>query len=210
MLKDSFPVNIFCLSPTDVVPNLGVLFNSKFSFTNHVNSVIKSCVANLQDLHHIQCFLSWDVSVMVTNALVSSRLDYCNSLFRSLSSKNITRLQNIQNCLACFVSGASKFSHITPTLKSLYWLPVKQCIIFKTLVLGYKYLTTSKPKYFALYLSLYTSAVKTRCSNPEKMFLKVPFYSSSVHKSKVHFNKFFSYDAPNSNHPCTIMFQKDI
>ena len=48
-LKDSFPVNILgnSLSPKDVVRNLGVLFDSKFSFTNHVNSVIKSCFANL-------------------------------------------------------------------------------------------------------------------------------------------------------------------
>ena len=100
-LKDSFPVNIFgnCLSPMDVVQNLGVLFDSKFSFTNHVNSVIKSCFANLRDLHYIGRFLSYDMSVMVANALVSSHLDYCNSLFRCLSSKNITRLQNIQNCL---------------------------------------------------------------------------------------------------------------
>ena len=35
-----------------------------------------------------------------------------------------------------------------------------------------------------------------RRSNPENMFLKVPFYIPSVHKSKVHFNKSFSYDAP--------------
>ena len=117
-------------------------------------------------------------------------------LFHSLSSKNITRLQNVQNCLAHFVSGASRFPHITPTLKSLHWLPVKQCIIFKTLVLIHKYLTTGKPKCFAPYLSLYTSAVKTRHSNPDKMFLKVPLYSLSVHKSKVHFNKCFSYDTP--------------
>ena len=42
-LSDSFPVNILgnCLSPTDVVRNLGVLFDAKFCFTNHVNSVIK-------------------------------------------------------------------------------------------------------------------------------------------------------------------------
>ena len=48
-LKDSFPVNILgnCFCPTDVVGNLDVLFDSKFSFTNHVNSVIKSCFANL-------------------------------------------------------------------------------------------------------------------------------------------------------------------
>ena len=45
-LKDSFPVNIWgnCLSETDVVHYLGVLFDSKFSFTNHVNSIIKSCL----------------------------------------------------------------------------------------------------------------------------------------------------------------------
>ena len=132
---------------------------------------------------------------MVANALVISRLDYCNSLFHNLSSKNITRLQNIQNCLTRFVPGASIFSHITPTLKSHHWLPVKQRIIFKTLVLIHEYLTTGKPKYFSPYLSLYTSAVTTRCSNPEKMFLKVPFYSSSVRKSKVHFNKCFSHDS---------------
>ena len=73
-LKDSFPVNILgnCLPPKDVVRNLGVLFDSRFSFTNHVNSVIKSCFANFRDLHRIHCFLSYDVSVMGANGLVSS------------------------------------------------------------------------------------------------------------------------------------------
>ena len=166
------------LSPTDVVRNLGVLFDSKFSFTNHVNSVIESCFDNLQDLYRIRCFLSYDVPVMVANALVSSPVDYCNSLFRSFSSKNITRLQNIQNCLARFVSDASRFSQFSPILQSLHWLPVKQRIIVKTLLLIYKFLTTGKPKYFAPYLSLYTSAVTIRHSRPEKMLIKVSFYSS--------------------------------
>ena len=119
--------------------------------------MIKSYFARLRDLHHVQRFLSCDVSVIVKNALVSSCLDYYNSLFHNLSSKNITRLQNIHNCLACFVSGVSRFTHVIPTLKSLQRLPFKPQIIFKTLVLKYKYLTTGKPKYFALYLFLYTS-----------------------------------------------------
>ena len=58
----------------------------QFYFTNHVNSVIKSCFISLRDLHRIRRFLSVDTSVLIANALVSSRLDYCNSLFRSLSS----------------------------------------------------------------------------------------------------------------------------
>ena len=143
-LSDSFPVNILGnrLSPTDVVRNLGVLFD-------HVNSVVKSCFIILRDLHHIRSFLSVDTSVVIANALVSSCLDYCNSLFCSLSSCNATRLQYVQNALAQFVTGASKYTHMTSTLRTLHWLPIRQCIIFKTLVLVYKYPTTGQPKYFA-------------------------------------------------------------
>ena len=132
-----------------------------------------------------------DTSVMIANALVSSRLDYCNSLFRSLSSRNATRLQYVQNALARFVTGASKYTHITSTLRTPHWLPIRQRIIFKTLLLVYMYLTTGQPKYFAPYLPLYKSA-----SNPQNLFLQVPHYCASIHKSKVHFNNSFSYDAP--------------
>ena len=118
-LSDSFPVNILgnCLSPMDVAYDLGVLFDVKFCFTNHVNSVIKSCFISLRDLHHTRRFLSVDTSAVIVNALVSSHLDYCNSLFRSLSSCNSTRLQYVHNSLARFVTGASKFTHITSRLK---------------------------------------------------------------------------------------------
>ena len=162
-LSDSFPVNILdnCLSPTDVVRNLGVLFDAKFCFTNHVNSVIKSCFISFRDLH------------------------------RSLSSCNATRLQYVQNALARFVTGASKYTHITSTLRTLHWLPIIQRIIFKTLVLVYKYLTTGQPKYFAPYLSLYKSAMNTRWSNPKNLFLQVPHHCASIHKSKVPFQQQF-------------------
>ena len=134
--------------------------------------------------------------MVIVNGLVSSRLDYCNSLLCSLSSRNATRLQYIQNALAQFVTGASKFTYIISSLKTLHWLPIRQRIIFKTLVLVYKYLTTGQPKYFAPYLSLYKSAVNTRHSNPQNLLLQVPHFCSSIHKSKVHFNSSFSYDAP--------------
>ena len=139
-----------------------------------VNSVIKSCFISLRDLHRIRRFLS------------------------CLSSRNATRLQYVQNVLARFVTAASKYTHITSTLRTLHWLPIRQHIIFKTLVLVYKYLTTGQPKYFEPYLPLYKSAMNTRRSHPKNLFLQVPFYCASIHKSKVHFNNSFSYDAPES------------
>ena len=95
MLSSCFPVDILGneLSPTDKVRNLGVVFDSDFSFSDHVVSVCRSCFMGIRDLRRIRRHLSRNMAVIVANALVSSRLDYCNSLFRSLSCRNIRRLQ---------------------------------------------------------------------------------------------------------------------
>ena len=63
-------------------------------------NVCKSCFVQLRDLRHVRRFLNHDASVLVAHALVSSQLDYCNSLFRSLSKFNLRKLQCIQNSTA--------------------------------------------------------------------------------------------------------------
>ena len=52
----------------------------------------------------------------------------------------ISQLQRIQNACARLVCGVKKYSHITPVLFSLHWLPVKYRIQFKILLLIYKIL----------------------------------------------------------------------
>ena len=85
---------------------------------------------------------------MAANALVGSRLDYCNSLFRGLSAVDLRKLQCVQNSLARIVANTTKYSHITPVKKALHWLPIKYRSIFKTAVLVYKFLHSGNPKYF--------------------------------------------------------------
>ena len=106
-------------------------------------------VVQLRDFRHVRRFLTHDASVLVANALVSSRLDYYNSLFRSLSKFNLRKLQCIQNSAARIVSNTSRYTSITPVLKKLHWLPVEHCSVFKTATLVYKFLHTGFPQYFA-------------------------------------------------------------
>ena len=82
---------------------------------------------------------------MAANALVGSRLDYCNSLFRGLSALDLRKLQCVQNSLARIVANITKYSHITPVRKALHWLPIKYGSIFKTAVLVYKFLHSGNP-----------------------------------------------------------------
>ena len=121
-LKACFPINILgnSLCPDDSVKNLGVWFDSDFSLSKHVQNVCKSCFVKLRDFRHVRRFLTHDVSVLVANALVSSRLDYCNSLFRSLSKFNLRKLHCIQNSAARIVSITSRYTSITPVLKKLH------------------------------------------------------------------------------------------
>ena len=171
-------------------------FDSDFSLSKHVQNVCKSCFVKLRDFRHVRRFLTHDVSVLVANALVSSRLDYCNSLFRSLSKFNLRKLQCIQNSAARIVSNTSRYTSITPVLKKLHWLPVEQRTVFKTATLVYKYLHTGFPRYFAPYLSSYSSSYSTRRSQSGGNFLVIPKFYPSVHKSVKQFGNSFAFDAP--------------
>ena len=99
--------------PTESVRNLGVWFDSDFSFSKHAQNVCKGCFIQLRDFRNIRQFLTQDAAVSVANAFVSSQLDYCNSLFRSLSKFNLHRLQSIQNSAARIVTNSSKYTQIT-------------------------------------------------------------------------------------------------
>ena len=95
-------------------------FDSDFSFLKHVQKVCKGCFCQLRDFRNIGQFLTQDVAVSVANAFVSSRLDYCNSLFRSLSKASLHRLQSIQNCAARIVTNVCRYTCITPVLRKLH------------------------------------------------------------------------------------------
>ena len=77
-----FPLNLIGskLSPTPTARNLGVIFDQDFNFQNHINSVVKNCFYHMRDLRRIRKHLDIDTATALANALVSSRIDYCNSL----------------------------------------------------------------------------------------------------------------------------------
>ena len=195
-LNACFPIDILGnpLHPTKSVRNLGVWFDSDFSFSIHVQNVCKSCFIQLRDFRNIRQFLTHDAAVSVANAFVSSRLDYCNSLFRSLSS--LHRLQSIQNSAARIVRNSSKYTRITPLLRKLHWLPVQFSSEFKLATLVYNFIHTGFPKYFAPYLSTYHYTYNARRSQSVANFPNVPKFQPKIHKSTKQFSFSFAFDAP--------------
>ena len=197
-LLPHFPINILGnqVSPALSVRNLGVVFDSKFSFSDHVSQVIKSTRVHARDLYRIRPLLDLNTSVLLANALVSSRLDYCNSLFLSLTDSEVRRLQLVQNSLCRVVTQSSKYCHITPQLKKLHWLPIKYRIQFKIGLITYKALNQGEPVYLRELIHPYTSSRNTSRSTPKLKFLHTPTFDRKVHKSVKHFSNSFSHYAP--------------
>ena len=107
----------------DIIPvsssarNLGFIFDSDMSFSEQINSVSKSCHFHIRDIRRIRHLLPLSAATALANSLVSSKLDYCNSLYSGISQSNLNKLQRIQNSLARVITNTSKYQHITPTLK---------------------------------------------------------------------------------------------
>ena len=74
----------------------------------------------------------------------------------------------------------SKYQHITPTLKKLHWLPIKQRIDYKLCLLTYKTLTNQQPTYLYNSLSFPSHSVSTRSS--DSLVLSIPYVRSSLGK----------------------------
>ncbi len=109
----------------------------------------------LHNIRKIRPFLTPHAAQLLVQALVISRLDYCNALLAGLPSNTIKPLQMIQNAAARLVFNEPKRAHVTPLFVSLHRLQVAARIQFKTLMLAYRTTTGSAPSYFHSLLRIY-------------------------------------------------------
>jgi len=90
-----------------------------------------------------------DVAAAMIQALVFSRLDYCNSVLNGITENLFQRLQSVQNAAARLISQTGRSEHITPVLRQLHWLPVRRRVEFKLAILVYKALHGLTPPYLS-------------------------------------------------------------
>ena len=80
----------------------------------------RACFCHISDLRRIRKKLSLDLAKQIAVALVSSKLDYCNSLFYNIPEKDISKLHRVQQkgCLARVVKKAPRFNRSIAILKN--------------------------------------------------------------------------------------------
>jgi hypothetical protein len=129
------------------VSNLGVHLDGQLTMKDQVTALCRSCFFQLRQLRLIRSSLTMDAAKTLAQSFVGGRLDYCNSLLYGISDNLLRRVQSVQNAAARFITGTRKYDHITPVLRDLHWLPVRQRITFKIATLMYRCLNGLAPAY---------------------------------------------------------------
>ena len=100
-----------------------------------------------RNIGKIRNLLSYDACSTIIHALISCRLDYCNSILYNVPKSKTDRLQRIQNQCARILTKSPRREHITPVLMKLHWLKIQDRIIYKLLMLTYKSYYNMAPPY---------------------------------------------------------------
>ena len=167
--------SVICKSSS--VRNLGVVFDDNATMSKQVTNICKSASYSLWRLGKIRHLLSDKTAEKLIHALVSSRLDYCNSLLTGIQDYNLSKLQAIQNSAARLLLRIRKRDrlHMTPVLKQLHWLPVAFRINFKILCIVFKCIHwANAPKYLKTLINTKENK-RTNLRSSSSITLQQPF-----------------------------------
>ncbi len=150
LYKHDFPIQLgsFDNYLINFSQNLGVIFDDQLTFKEHIARLLDLAGLHYTTSERTGPSLPQHAKQLLVQALVISRLDYCNALLSWTSVMHNQTFTDDQNVAARLVFNEPKRAHVTPLFSSLHWLLVAAHIKFKTLMLAYRTTTGSAPSYF--------------------------------------------------------------
>lgn len=163
--------------------------DSDFIFDRQISAVVKSSFYQLRQLAKVKRILSNRHFEILIHAFITTRLDYCNSLYFGVAQSGLNHLQLVQNAAAHLLDGIRGRDHITPVLASLHWLPVHFRIHYKIILFVFKSLNGLAPLYLSELLHVHSPTRSLRSA--DQLLLNVPRV-----KRKLRGDKAFSVAGP--------------
>ena len=117
--------------------------------THIISSVKKSCFFHLRRIRQIESCRNELCLQTLDQALIISRLDYCNSVLVNLSDSTLYSYTTILHSAARLARGLKPRDHITPALRQLHWLPIKARITYKICLMMFNLNSGSSLRYMS-------------------------------------------------------------
>ena len=149
------------------VRNLGVVMDRHLDLKKQVSSIVSVCSFHLRCINRMSRYLPMTTKERVVNAIITSRLDNCNSLLYGTCVNNIARLQRMHNSAARLILRRPRSDSATPLLCT-----VARRIEFKILVFTYRAVHGDAPKYLCDLVCPYTPTRVLRSANNNMLIVQ--------------------------------------
>ena len=112
-----------------------------------INKTFHSGLYHPHNIGRIKRFLSFEDKNSIVQAIVMSRIDYCNSLLYGVAATDLCKLRRVQNAAVRLVCSLPRHEHVPSSFILLHWLPIKFRINFKIFMLCFTCIHGHAPNY---------------------------------------------------------------
>jgi hypothetical protein len=172
-------INNQIIQYSTAVKNLGVIFDEKFSWQQHIDCIKRKFLYSMHNLKIYQKFLPLQIKTLLVQSLLLPLLDYADVVFLDLNQDLENCLERLQNIGIRYIFNLKKFDHITDFRNKLKWLTIRQRRELHIIIQVHKTLySASSPSYLKETFEFLASHGLPLRSNGERL-LSIPTHSST-------------------------------
>ena len=142
------------VKPTPWVRNLGYFYDSELKGHIHVAKLVSSTFITICRISRVRHLLNNDTCKTLMQALVLSKLNYCNSLLLGMPKYLLHCLQKIQNMASRVINNHRKYDSVTEDMKNLHWLKIPERVDYKVAVLIFQCINNQALTYLKALLNI--------------------------------------------------------
>ena len=167
---------------------LGVTVDETLSWGDHIDQTCKKISRKIGLVRHLRPVIPHRALMSLYRALVVPLFDYCDVVWGSASDRLITRVARLQNRGARVLTGARRYSRVTPLYRKLNWKTFSERVTFHKAVLVYKSLNGLTPDYLTTlfrqvqhqYRTRHVESAALQCPKPRLECFRRSFRYSGV------------------------------
>lgn len=125
--------------------NLGIIFNSTLTWSNHINSICGRTFSMIRNLWQTQHCTPIKTRILLAKAYLMPTLLYGCELFGSCDAQDVRKLNVTFNNIIRYVYGLRKFDHISPYCSLLYGINFDNLLKTKILIMLHKIIYNQQP-----------------------------------------------------------------
>lgn len=138
--------------------NLGVVFNSTLTWSDHINQVCGRAYGMLRSLWCSQYFTPQNVRIMLAKAYLIPNLLYASEIFAGCNINDKRKLNTTFNNIIRYIFGLPRFSSISSFSRRVLGMSLDDYLKLKNLLFLHKIINTKKPNYLYRKLTFTSSA----------------------------------------------------